>query len=89
VDRAVAIASPLSGYEEKRWIRRYYRCQGAVTEQIVRIATRQEPSAIVLDWHGTLLPGRAELIKRLLRTTDHALILVKPHERPRMSLKLA
>ncbi len=88
VDRAVAIASPLSTSSEKKWIRSYYRCSGPISEQIARIASRRGTSAIILDWHGTLAPGRARLIKQLLLESAHPIVLVKQGKKARMSLKV-
>ena len=73
VRRTVSGASP----EECRRITDVALLRGDVAAALLREAERSDVSVIAISWHGTLLGGRARLVKHLLSAITCPILLVK------------
>lgn len=63
--------------------------RGDAATALLEEARQRGSSVVALGWHGALDPGRAPVLKRLLRDADCALLVVRrPPRAPRVRLKV-
>ncbi|HEX8757697.1 MAG TPA: universal stress protein [Steroidobacteraceae bacterium] len=73
VRRAVPTAAP----EECRCIEEVALLRGDIATELLRQIEHDDVSLIVLGWHGSLVSGRARVIKRLLSAVTCPMLLAK------------
>ncbi|WP_332814035.1 universal stress protein [Ramlibacter sp.] len=63
-------------------------CRGEPAAMLLEQAARLDSSVVALGWHGALGAGRAPVFKRLLETSDRALLVVRGSEASGARLKV-
>ena len=89
LEQVVAEASPFSNPEERSRVRQFYYRSGITPQEITEVASHMSNACLVVEWSGTLRPGRAEIVKALLTQTDHPLLFVRKVEAPKSRLRIA
>lgn len=63
-------------------------CRGEPASVLLEQAERMDSSVVALGWHGALAAGRAAVFKRLLETSERALLVVRGSEASGARLKV-
>ena len=77
LDKILAEACPFSDTKERACVRTLYNVQGTRSVEIVRAAKDDPSRAFVLEWHGSLIQGRAETLKSILHQIIVPIFLVR------------
>jgi len=88
LDRILAAASPFSDVRERARVRMLYEVQGLPATEIMKMAKKTPSCAIVAEWHGSLIHGKAETLKDLLQESDMPIFLVKAEADQKSILKI-
>jgi hypothetical protein len=78
MDGMIAAASPLSSARDRRVIRKFLHVRGQTKQELVRSLSRYKHGLIAVQWKGSFAPGRAELVRSVLRASPCPILLVKP-----------
>jgi nucleotide-binding universal stress UspA family protein len=88
LDRVLAEASPFSDTRERAQVRTLYNVEGTPAVEILKAAGKTPSCALVAEWHGSLLKGKAEILKDLLRQTEIPIFLVKTESEQKSVLRI-
>ena len=88
LDKVIAEATPFSGMKERAQVRTLYHVQGTPSVEILKIAKRTSSCALVVEWHGSLIHGKAKTLKELLCQVTFPLFLVKTEIQQQSTLKI-
>lgn len=88
VDKVVSEASPFSTLSQKKYVRDFYHCAGSTVDEITNALHRSPDTALTVEWKGTLLKGRAEVVKNILRDLKYPVLFVKERRQAKSTLKV-
>ena len=88
LERILAEASPFSDPKEKAQVRSLYQVQGIPSVEIQKAAKNTPSCALVAEWHGSLIHGRAEILKDLLHEIAMPIFLVKTESQEKSILRI-
>ena len=77
LERILAEASPFSDPKERAQVRSLYQVQGLPSVEILKAAKNTPSCALVAEWHGSLIHGKAEVLKDLLHEIVIPIFLIK------------
>lgn len=63
-------------------------CKGDVAKELLNLVHSKRIGLIVMGWHGVLVPGHADVIKRLLQNVSCPVLLVRAAPTPSFQLKV-
>lgn len=88
LDRVLAEASPFSGSQERNQVRTFYQLTGVPSVEILKIVKKISSCAVVSEWDGSLIHGKAETLKELLRQISMPFFLIKKKRDEKSVLKI-
>ena len=88
LDRILAEASPFSDVNERAKVRTLYEAQGNPATEILNAIKKDPSCALVVEWHGSLVQGRAETLKNILRQVPLPIFLVRTEPMKQSVLKI-
>jgi hypothetical protein len=88
LDRVLAEGSPFSNAKERSLVRKLYQVKGAPSAEILKIAKGDPSSVMVVEWHGSLVQGKAEILKDILQQSDVPIFLIKTELEQKSILKI-
>ena len=88
LDRVLAEGSPFSDIKERAQVRSLYQVHGAPAAEILKASKRSPSCAIVAQWRGSLIRGRAQTLKDLFQENARPVFLVKAKLDPKSTLKI-
>lgn len=89
MDKILAEGCPFSTFEERKWVRELCACSGDVSEQVARIVAKSPKSALVLEWNGALVEGRAQTLREIFERAHCPVLLVRTAAAAGFRLKVA
>jgi hypothetical protein len=88
LEEFVRRALPHCAPRECRCIEDVALCHGDVAAELLTLIERKRASVVVVGWHGVLMTGHADILKRLIERVTGPLLLVKPAVRMPFRLKV-
>ena len=77
LDKVLSEACPFSDAKERSRVRTLYNVQGTPSVQIPKAAAADPSRALIVEWHGSLIQGRAETLKSILDQIAVPVFLVR------------
>jgi nucleotide-binding universal stress UspA family protein len=88
LDRVLAEACPFSETKERARVRNLYHVQGTPSVEILKAANDTPSCALVVQWRGSLINGKAEILKDLLQQIVAPIFLLKTKAEQKSILKI-
>jgi len=88
LERILAEASPFSEPKERAQVRSLYQVQGVPAVEILKAAKNEPTCALIGEWHGSLIHGKAEILKDLLNEILIPIFLVKTESEEKSILRI-
>lgn|GEM_PF-2308122 len=88
LDRVIAEATPFSDTKERARVRTLYHVQGIPSVEILKTAQHTPSCAIVAQWRGLFIQGRAETLKEILHQCAMPIFLIKAEADQKSLLKI-
>jgi len=88
LDRILAEACPFSSTAARAQVRSLSQVEGHPSVEILKLAKNAPSYALVIEWHGSLIHGKAETLKNLLHQIHTSIILVRAENEQRSTLKI-
>jgi len=77
IDQLISKGSPFSSLRERRLIREFWHSCGDKAGEILKHTLIKKTALLVLEWKGIFLRGHAFVVKSILATCNHPILLVR------------
>ena len=88
MDRVLAEATPFLDTKERAQVRTLCHVEGIPSVEILKAAKLHPSCAIVVQWRGLFIQGRAETLKEILHQSAMPLFLIKAESDQKSLLKI-
>ena len=88
LDKVLAEACPFSDAKERAQVRSLYNVQGAPSVEILKAAQNDLSRALIVEWHGSLIHGKAETLKQILQQIGVPVFLIRTVVEQKSVLKI-